>query len=146
MRLDKPNRFDSVNQTLTQSIKLWLTHQDQSFKQDGMHKTLICVLTERKKWNLRESGALGPNAAVVADDGGGREVVAFNFAHQMVVYIGLPRHLCCCCWFWGFLFLGFCVLWDFVLSKFWVSEKERSAFVQPLVFYNEQQRWNNARM
>lgn len=36
---------DEIRQTqidLIQSIKLWLTHQDQSFKQDGMHKTLIC--------------------------------------------------------------------------------------------------------
>ena len=45
------------------------------------------------KKNLRESGALSPNAAVMADDGGGREMVAFDIAHQMVVHVCLPRHL-----------------------------------------------------
>lgn len=43
--------------------------------------------------NLRESGALGPNAAVMADDGRGGQVIAFDFAHEMLIYVGLPRHL-----------------------------------------------------
>ena len=61
------------------------------------HKT-ICKHQERKKKkkkraHLRESRALGPNAAVVADDGCGGEVIAFDFAHEMIIDIGLPRHL-----------------------------------------------------
>lgn len=42
--------------------------------------------------DLREIGALGPNGAVLADDGGGGEVVALDFAEQVVVDVGLPRH------------------------------------------------------
>jgi hypothetical protein len=29
----------------------------------------------------------------VADDGRGREVIAFDFTHEMVIDVGLPRHL-----------------------------------------------------
>ena len=36
---------------------------------------------------LWEVGALGPDAAVVADDGGGSEVAAVNLGHQVVVYV-----------------------------------------------------------
>ena len=42
---------------------------------------------------LREIGALGPNAAVVGDDSGGREMVSFDFTHQVIIYVSLPRHL-----------------------------------------------------
>lgn len=45
-----------------------------------------------KRENLREVGALGPNAAVMANDGGGGEVAAVDVGHQVVVYVGLPRH------------------------------------------------------
>lgn len=48
---------------------------------------------EKKEEDLRESRALGPNAAVVADDGCGGEVIAFDFAHEMIIDVGLPRHL-----------------------------------------------------
>lgn len=48
-------------------------------------------LTE-KKANLGEVGALGPNAAVMAKDGGGGEVGAVDVGHQVVVYVRLPRH------------------------------------------------------
>jgi hypothetical protein len=48
----------------------------------------------------RECGALGPDGAVVADDGGGGEVVvALDLAHEVLVDVGLPRHPfrpCCC--------------------------------------------------
>ncbi len=50
-------------------------------------------INSKKKEDLRESGALGPNAAIVADDGRGREVIAFDFTHEMVIDVGLPRHL-----------------------------------------------------
>ena len=43
--------------------------------------------------DLRKSGALSPNAAVMADDGGGGEVVAVDLAQQVVVHVRLPRHL-----------------------------------------------------
>lgn len=44
--------------------------------------------------NLRERRALRPNAAVVADDGSGGKVLALavDVAHEMVVYVCLPRH------------------------------------------------------
>lgn len=42
---------------------------------------------------LREGGALCPDGAVVADDGGGGEVVALDLAHQVLVDVRLPRHL-----------------------------------------------------
>ncbi|RRT53801.1 hypothetical protein B296_00037400 [Ensete ventricosum] len=42
--------------------------------------------------NLREGSAHGPDAAVVAEDGGGGEMLAVNLAHQVVVDISLPRH------------------------------------------------------
>lgn len=42
--------------------------------------------------DLREVGALGPDTAVVANDGGGGKVVAVDVGHQVVVYVGLPRH------------------------------------------------------
>jgi hypothetical protein len=29
----------------------------------------------------------------MANDGRGRQVIAFNFAHEMLIYVGLPRHL-----------------------------------------------------
>ena len=69
------------------------------------HKT-ICKHQENKKEkkekkkreeDLRESRALGPNAAVVADDGCGGEVIAFDFAHEMIIDVGLPRHLLLLC-------------------------------------------------
>jgi hypothetical protein len=60
--------------------------------------------------NLRESGALGPNAAVMADDGGGGQVIAFDFAHEMLIYVGLPRHLLLFFFFFFFFFLsGICL-------------------------------------
>lgn len=49
-------------------------------------------LRRRKPRDLRESGALSPNAAVLAEDSGGREMIAINFAHEMFIDIGLPRH------------------------------------------------------
>ena len=42
--------------------------------------------------NLMEVVALVPNTAVLADDGGGGEAVAFDFAHQVLVHVRLPRH------------------------------------------------------
>lgn len=44
-------------------------------------------------YDLREGGALGPDAAVLAEDGGGGEGVAFDFVHQLLVHVRLPRHL-----------------------------------------------------
>ena len=43
---------------------------------------------------LREGRALSPDGAVVADDGGGGEVLpgAVDVAHQVLVHVGLPRH------------------------------------------------------
>jgi hypothetical protein len=41
----------------------------------------------------REVGALSPDGAVVAEDGGGGEVVPLYLAHQVVVNVRLPRHL-----------------------------------------------------
>jgi hypothetical protein len=41
----------------------------------------------------REVGALSPDGAVVAEDGGGGEVVPLDLAHQVVVNVRLPRHL-----------------------------------------------------
>lgn len=43
--------------------------------------------------NLGEAGALGPDVAVLADDGGGGQVVALHLAHQVLVDVLLPRHL-----------------------------------------------------
>lgn len=48
---------------------------------------------EERRFYLGEVGGLRPDAAVVADDGGGGEVVAVNLAHQVVVDVRLPRHL-----------------------------------------------------
>jgi len=45
-----------------------------------------------KKENLREVDALGPNAAVLADDGGVSEVVTFDLTEKVVIDVGLPRH------------------------------------------------------
>lgn len=42
--------------------------------------------------DLREIGALSPDGAIVAKDGGGGEVAAVGLGHQVVVYVGLPRH------------------------------------------------------
>lgn len=49
--------------------------------------------SRREIEDLREGGALGPDRAVLADDGGGGEVVAFDFAHQVLVHVLLPQHL-----------------------------------------------------
>lgn len=43
--------------------------------------------------DLGECGALRPDGAVVAGDGRGREVVALDLAHQVLVHVRLPRHL-----------------------------------------------------
>lgn len=43
--------------------------------------------------DLRKVGALRPNAAFLADDRCGGEIVAFSFAHQVLVHVLLPRHL-----------------------------------------------------
>jgi len=45
------------------------------------------------KNNLGEALGLRPGAAVVADDGGGAEVLAIDLAQQVVVDVRLPRHL-----------------------------------------------------
>jgi len=45
-----------------------------------------------KKQNLREAGALSPNAAVLAEDGGVSEVVTFDLTEKVVVDVRLPRH------------------------------------------------------
>lgn len=50
---------------------------------------------ERKEdGNLRKWGALSPDAAIVADNGSGGEVLALaiNVAHQMIIDVRLPRH------------------------------------------------------
>lgn len=49
---------------------------------------------ERERGDLREGRTLGPNTAIVADDGSGGEMLALpiNVAHQMVIHICLPRH------------------------------------------------------
>ena len=41
---------------------------------------------------LGEGLALRPDAAIVAEDGGGRETLAIDLAHQMIVDVRLPRH------------------------------------------------------
>jgi hypothetical protein len=43
--------------------------------------------------NLGEGIGLRPDGAVVAEDGGGGEVVALDVAHQVLVHVRLPRHL-----------------------------------------------------
>lgn len=44
--------------------------------------------------NLRESCALSPDVTVLADNcGGGEALVVPEIAHQVVVDVGLPRHL-----------------------------------------------------
>lgn len=48
---------------------------------------------EQRRAHRRERGALGPDGAVVADDGGGGEVVALDLAHEVLVDVRLPRHL-----------------------------------------------------
>lgn len=50
---------------------------------------------ERKRVGyLREGLALRPDTAVVSDDGGGREgMPVAHIAHQVLVDVGLPRHL-----------------------------------------------------
>lgn len=47
----------------------------------------------KREENLREIGALSPNAAVLADDSSGREMVAFDITQQVIINIRLPRHL-----------------------------------------------------
>lgn len=46
------------------------------------------------KSDLREGRTLSPDGAVVADDGRGGEVVscAIDIAHQVIIYVSLPRH------------------------------------------------------
>lgn len=39
-----------------------------------------------------ERGALSPDAAVEADDGGGGELLTLNIAHEVIIDVGLPRH------------------------------------------------------
>jgi len=48
--------------------------------------------TEMRCAHRREGGALSPDGAVVADDGGGGEVVALDLAHEVLVDVRLPRH------------------------------------------------------
>ena len=43
--------------------------------------------------NLREVGALSPGVAVVAEDGGGGQILTVDLAHQVIVDVRLPRHL-----------------------------------------------------
>lgn len=43
--------------------------------------------------DLRKVGALSPNAAFLADDRCGSEIVTFSFAHQVLIHVLLPRHL-----------------------------------------------------
>lgn len=47
---------------------------------------------EKVSGDLRESRALSPDAAVVADDGGGGEVMALavHVTHEVVVDVSLP--------------------------------------------------------
>jgi len=47
--------------------------------------------------DLRECSTLSPNGAVMADDGGGGEMVAcaIDVTHQVFIYVGLPRHYLC---------------------------------------------------
>ena len=67
---------------------------------------------KKREEDLRESRALGPNAAVVADDGCGGEVIAFDFAHEMIIDVGLPRHLLLLCTSETFSYL--CCFGDFL--------------------------------
>jgi hypothetical protein len=48
---------------------------------------------EGEREDLREAGALGPHASIVADDGRGGEMLAVDLAHQVVINVRLPRHL-----------------------------------------------------
>lgn len=59
--------------------------------------TFWCESNICKCVNLRESGALRPDCAVVTEDGGGGEFqasLAFNIAHQVLIDVSLPRHYC----------------------------------------------------
>lgn len=50
------------------------------------------VNSQGTRENLREVGALCPDAAVEADDGSGGEAAAVDIAHEMLIYVRLPRH------------------------------------------------------
>lgn len=47
---------------------------------------------EKEGGDLRERSTLGPNAAVVAKDGGGGQMLIVDVAHQMIINVRLPRH------------------------------------------------------
>ena len=42
---------------------------------------------------LREGGALGPDGAILAEDRCGSEMLTVDLAHEMIIDVGLPRHL-----------------------------------------------------
>lgn len=45
-----------------------------------------------RNWDLRERRALCPNATVLAENGCRAELIAFDFAQEVLVNVGLPRH------------------------------------------------------
>ena len=76
----------------------------------------------RKRRDLREGGALSPDAAVMAEDRRGGEVLAVDIAHEVLINVSLPRHFLkvlalrkilsfsrdFLCFFFPWLFLGSC--------------------------------------
>lgn len=51
------------------------------------------IWSESRRRYLGKGGALRPDAAVLADNGSGRQMLAVDVAHQMIVDVRLPRHL-----------------------------------------------------
>lgn len=70
-------------------------------EQNGMKLKL-----KLKLGDLRKRGTLSPNGAVMADDSSRGELIAFYIAHQVLIYVSLPRH--------PLLFSVYSIRFDFV--------------------------------
>lgn len=66
----------------------------------------------RKELYLRERWALGPDAAIVANNCRGGKVLAIDLAHQVLVDVCLPRHL---------VSLAFSLLLFFLALALWLA-------------------------
>ena len=65
----------------------------------------------KRERNLREIGALSPHTAVLTENSGGGEVVAFDIAHKVVINVRLPRHLLLFFFVFSMRYLVLCAAW-----------------------------------
>lgn len=87
----KTQKLKQINRSIDETDQAIISPDQTklSIKKDKKRKKMR---SDKRRRDLREGRALGPYAAIVADDGGGGEMLAVDLTHEVVIYVRLPRH------------------------------------------------------